>query len=94
MIISMIYIILYLFSCWISMSGYFQLSSLGNSQRLSEGLMLLLIGGVGRFIVLYIAWSNDFPLSYAVIAQFFPLVCLLLTWINFAISEHKKDVTS
>lgn len=94
MIISILYIILYLFTCWITMRGLFRISSAGNLQSRSNGFILLLIGAVGRFIVLYIAWTNDFPLSYAIIAQFLPLISVILMCINFAINDYKRDVTS
>lgn len=92
MIISIIYILLYLFSCWITMSGLFRIASSGNPQRRSKGLMLLLIGAVGRFIILYIAWSGGFPLWYAIIAQFLPILCLLGMNLKHVLSDYIKDV--
>lgn len=89
---SIILISLYILSCWITTRGLFSLSSIStNPKPRGAGLQLIGIAAIGRFIILYIAYSGGFPLSYAIIAQFFPLLCLLVTGLILAISD-KIDV--
>lgn len=92
MIISLIYILLYLFTCWITMRGLFRLSSTGGPMERSKGLVLFFIGGLCRFIILYIAWSGGFPLWYAILAQLLPILCLLVINLKFIIGDYIKDI--
>lgn len=91
MIISLIYIILYFLTCWITIRGVYHIASMHGPESRIKTISPVLIGGISRFIILYIVWLDGFPLSYAIIAQFLPMLYLLVMVIKPVLNDYIKD---
>lgn len=76
---TLIIILIYLFSCYTTYKGTQYLSgSNGSPQLRNRALNLLLFGEALRLIILFYEWLQGLPLTYAVIAQMTPLTSILL----------------